>query len=343
MKWFKCSCGAAVYFDNVGCLTCGKALGFLADERKLVALEPTGDGQFTTSEVAGVTYRQCENYAVHGVCNWMVRSDQPHTLCISCRLNEVIPDLSLPENREKWARIEAAKRRLVFTLLGLSLKVVPKLEDPEGLAFDLKANTPSLLVFTGHDNGLITLNIAEADPIQREQARVALNERYRTLLGHLRHESGHYYWDRLIQNSPLLLDFRALFGDEQLDYAEALRLHYESGGRSDWAGNFVSAYATSHPWEDWAETFAHYLHMVDTLETADAFGIRLPGSRLTMLSDSFDVLMNHFVELTVVLNALNRSMGQEDAYPFTIGDGAKAKLAFVHDVIAGQRALLRAA
>jgi len=342
MKQFKCDCGAVVYFDNTVCLACGKILGFAPDLRAIVALSAADDGGFTVAAAHGARYRQCQNYLEHDVCNWLVRADEQHELCLACRLNDVIPDLSLPANREKWARVEAAKRRLVFSLLQLSLPVIPKSENAEiGLAFDIMADAPGMHVFTGHDNGIITLNLAEADPLQREQTRLAMSERYRTLLGHMRHESGHYYWDRLIQGSEHLQKFRELFGDERRDYAEALKAHYESPV-VDWANNFVSAYASSHPWEDWAETFAHYLHMVDTLETAEAFGVRLSKGPLSAEVD-FELLLAQFVELTVVLNALNRSMGQNDAYPFAIVAQVKQKLAFVHEVISAPRAVRAAA
>jgi hypothetical protein len=349
MKSFECSCGASVFFDNTACVACGRKLGFAPEPRELVALEPVS-GEATADDplfVAATTppqkYRQCDNYAREGVCNWLVREDDPNRFCLACRLNATIPDLSIGENRQRWARIEAAKRRLVFTLTGLGLPVVPKLEDPlNGLAFDFKADTPASRVLTGHDGGLITLNVAEADPVLRERARTELNERYRTLLGHFRHESGHYYWDRLIRDSAELGPFRELFGDEQQEYAKALARHYEQGATADWSGNFVSAYASAHPWEDWAETFAHYLHLVDTLETANAFGLRLPGKRPAR-SEGFESLMARFIDLTLVLNALNRSMGLEDADPYTIGDGARAKLAFVHRVIDRNAALERAA
>jgi hypothetical protein len=349
MRGFECSCGASVFFDNTSCVACGKRLGFVLDLRAIVALTPipeepnAPDALFVAAEGSGERYRQCDNYSREAVCNWMVREGDPFRFCLACRLNDTIPDLSLRDNRQRWARVEAAKRRLVFTLTGLGLPVTPKAEDPaNGLAFDFKADTPSLRVSTGHDNGLITLNIAEADPVQRERARTALNERYRTLLGHLRHESGHYYWDRLIRDSEELGPFRELFGDEQQDYAQALGRHYEQGASADWSGKFVSDYASAHPWEDWAETFAHYLHVVDTLETAEAFGIRLPGTKPAK-NEGFERLIAHFIDLSLVLNALNRSMGLDDAYPFELGEGAKAKLAFVHRVIANLEALKRAA
>jgi len=72
---------------------------------------------------------------------------------------------------------------------------------------DVDGCTP---VLTSHCNGLITLNIAEADDAERERRRVKFHEPYRTLLGHLRHEVAHYYWDRLIANSKWLSGFSRL-------------------------------------------------------------------------------------------------------------------------------------
>ena len=164
-----------------------------------------------------------------------------------------------------------------------------------------------------------------------------MNERYRTLLGHFRHEVGHYFWDVLIKDGPELDGFRALFGDEREDYADALRAPLRRWRGGEWGTDFVSAYARAHPWEDWAETWAHYLHMVDTLETAVALGFAAPALAGDAAATPFDRLVTQWMKLAVVLNELNRSMGLEDAYPFQLGDGARKKLAFVHDVVARRR------
>jgi hypothetical protein len=332
MRWFSCDCGARVFFDNTVCLSCGHELGFLPSERRIVALEPREEGRFAAAGVA-VEVRKCKNYAVHGICNWLVDDDDPGTLCLACSLSEVIPNQSDAENWERWFKMEAAKRRLVYSLLGLGLPVVPKSADAaRGLAFEIKSDTASEHVLTGHADGRITLNLAEADPVLRETMRVQMNERYRTLLGHFRHEIGHYYWDLLIRDSSRIEDFRALFGDERRDYGEALAEYYQRKEPLTWSGDFVTKYATAHPWEDWAETFAHYLHIVDTLETAKAFGLAMPLPD-PAAGPAFELLMARFVELALVLNALNRSMGLEDAYPFAIGELAGQKLRFVHDVV----------
>jgi hypothetical protein len=172
-----------------------------------------------------------------------------------------------------------------------------------------------------------------------------MKESYRTLLGHFRHESGHYYWDRLVRDSYRLEEFRELFGDERLDYQNAMSNYYANGPAANWQKVWISAYATMHPWEDFAETWAHYLHMVDTLETANNVDLRISNVEIvspyiatkthTKLDTeiSFSKLYNDWCALTGVINSLNRSMGMDDAYPFVISITALNKLRFVHQVI----------
>jgi hypothetical protein len=330
MRTFTCSCGSRVFFDNSKCLNCGRELGFLPDMGELTAIEPEG-AQY---RAAASVYRKCANYVDLGVCNWMIPASDEKTFCRACRLNNVIPDLSDPKNAALWAEVEKAKRRLVFSLDRLRLPLVSKEEDPEhGLAFDIKADQGSTRVLTGHADGLITLNLGEADAVKRERIREQLKERYRTLLGHFRHEVGHYYWEVLIRDTPALGPYRELFGDEREDYAKALERHYSKGQPPGYDQNFITPYAASHPWEDWAETFAHYLHMRDTLETAQHFGFAsLPAGRMSMVSDS-DALLTEWTELTIALNALNRSMGLPDAYPFAISPKVWEKITFVAQTI----------
>jgi hypothetical protein len=267
----------------------------------------------------------------------------------------VIPDLRQPQHKESWYKIEVAKRRLVYSLLALGCAVRDKIDDPEhGLAYEFLSENRAPgapPVLTGHKDGVITLNIAEADDVERERRRNQLHEPYRTLLGHFRHEVGHYYWDRLIKDSSLINAFRERFGDDREDYAEALKCHYDNGPPADWQQRFVSAYASSHPWEDWAETWAHYLHMTDTLESAAACGLTLrpqrrdeptlkspppaPGERRF---NSFDLLIESWFPLTYVLNNLNRGMGLPDGYPFVLSPGAIEKLRFVHEVLQSEAA-----
>jgi hypothetical protein len=338
MKTFRCVCGGRVFFDNTQCLLCDRELGFLPEAGTLVGLEQATDGVHATPYGP---YKKCENYAARGVCNWLVPADSPETLCRACRLNHVVPDLSNAENLALWAEIEKAKRRLIYTLDQLHLPVVSQRDDPQsGLAFDIKADTAESRVLTGHADGLITLNLGEADTVTREQARVAFKERYRTLLGHFRHEIGHYFWERLVRDGGRLELFREHFGDETRDYAQCLADHYAAPANTEWSDDFITAYASSHPWEDWAETFAHYLLMLDTLDTSREFGfagapspeLNLPGAT------EFDLLVDEWAELVLALNALNRSMGLPDPYPFSISKIVRDKLEIVHRIVREARA-----
>ena len=357
MRNFHCDhCQHQLFFENFACVSCGRQLAYLQDLATIGSLDPTGDGLWTSPlpGAKGRKYRLCANYAEHNVCNWALPEDDDNPLCRSCRLTRVIPDLTRPGNQEAWYRLEVAKRRLVYTLIELGLPLLNKTEDPEhGLAYEFLAdpddpNAPRRL--TGHDGGVITINIGEADDAERERRRLSLHEPYRTLLGHFRHEVGHYYWDRLIADSPRLEDFRAMFGDEREDYAAALERHYQQGPPADWPQRFVSHYASSHPWEDWAETWAHYVHMIDTLETAVACGLALRPRRPDEpaletdphrgLPGSFERIVEDWLPLTFALNNLNRCLGLPDGYPFVLSDAQIAKLRFVHDTIAGTAAAL---
>jgi hypothetical protein len=327
MRVFTCSCGSTIFFHNSECLSCGSHLGFLPDQLSMASFPST---DVETIETPHGLYRRCENYVTEGVCNWMVPAASPEALCQACRLNHVIPNLSDPENRRLWQEVEQAKRRLIYSLLTLQLPILAKTDDPErGLSFDIKQSSGAERVLTGHADGLITLNLDEADAAQREKMRVSLKERYRTLLGHFRHEIGHYYWDRLVADCGRHEEFRSTFGDERADYAAALKAHYSSPPDPAYADQFISHYAASHPWEDFAESFAHYLHMVDTLETAEQYGFAAPVVQELEL----DALMDQWYKLTIALNALNRSMGLPDAYPFAIAPAVKEKLGFVHQLI----------
>jgi len=350
MKTFHCNrCQQLVFFENVLCERCNALLGYLPDVGEISAFEPADDDTWRSLHPAaqGQGYRQCHNYAVENVCNWMIPAGSPDTLCRACQFTSTIPNLTVPENRVYWYRLEVAKRRLLYTLtttLGLSLQ--SRRENPEtGLEFAFLENTPKgKPVMTGHAHGRITLNIAEADDAAREQARTALGEPYRTLLGHFRHEIGHYFFDRLIAGKPMWeAAFRLRFGDERASYAEALQAYYDGGPPADWAQAHISAYAAMHPWEDWAETWAHYLHMVDALDTAVSYGLALLPDHpqepeltdQTPVEDaSFNNLMSRWFPLTYVLNSLNRSLGQPDGYPFTLPQPVVDKLRFVHRVIA---------
>jgi hypothetical protein len=356
MKLFECqNCAQPLYFENTKCECCGMSLGYLPDRETVTALKRRGDAHGDSwqalADRRGV-YRHCAN-AAHGVCNWLVHADSPEQFCSTCRHNRTIPDLSQPGHLEHWRLIEIAKHRLFYTLLRLRLPVRTRAEDPDGLAFDFLADTASPSpstppVMTGHANGVITINLAEADDAERERRRRQMQEPYRTLLGHFRHEIAHYYWGRLVAGTTNIGKFRQIFGDERADYGEALQRYYTSGAVADWAQHFVSAYATAHPWEDFAETWAHYFHMVDTLETAGSFGLAVvpQASRGLTACIDFDAhkadmtrLIDAWIPLTFAANSMNRSMGLPDLYPFVLSPPAIAKLTFVHVCIhAGRQA-----
>ncbi len=347
MKVFHCSnCRHIVFFENTRCVNCGFRLAFVPDLAAVVALEQAPDGLWHTQlgGAAGRHLRLCRNYSEQNVCNWAVPVEDPHALCESCRLTVVIPDLAQEGHREAWFKLEAAKRRLIYSLQALRCPIRGRIEDPErGLAYQfLSDRDADRRVLTGHDSGLITVNITEANDAERERQRLQMHEPYRTLLGHFRHEIGHYYWERLIDDSPRLGSFRALFGDERADYAAALKAHYEQGPPADWAQRFVSSYAASHPWEDWAESWAHYLHMTDMLDTAADCGLSLNPERCdeptlararSGTEQPFERLIADWFPLTYLLNNLNRSMGLADGYPFVLSTPAIDKLRFVHDTI----------
>lgn len=342
MKTFDCVCGNTLYFENTQCLVCERTLGFLPDAMVISALQATGDDRWLAlaPEAHGRHYRRCRNYAEQDACNWMVPVGDPQPWCMACRLNQVIPNLDKPGNRELWIRVEKRKRRLIHDLRHHRLPVVGRdLEPDSGLAFAFLEDDPGGLEFhdrhegsqilTGHANGLITINIAEADDVERERMRVAMNEDQRTLLGHFRHESGHYYWDRLVRGGPYLQRVRELFGDEREDYAGALDRYYREGPRPDWQQTHVSAYASSHPWEDWAECWAHLLLIVDTLETAATIGMAPPGA----ISDDMDERIDHWIKLARRINLLNRSLDQPDPYPFVLTPPVIDKLKLVDEII----------
>jgi hypothetical protein len=349
MKLFQCqNCGQALHFENTRCERCGLSLGYLPHREAITALKaPEGadeaQPQVWRALADDKLYRQCAN-AAYDVCNWLVPAASPESYCAACRHNGVIPDLSLPENVNRWRALEVAKHRLFYTLFQLRLPMETQAENPAGLAFQFLADStpgePKIL--TGHANGVVTINLAEADDAEREHRRQQMGELYRTLLGHFRHEIGHYYWDRLIANGPSLENFRHIFGDERQDYAAALQNYYASGAPADWSERFISGYASSHPWEDFAETWAHYFHMIDTLDTAHAVGLAVsptmpdsPGAVFDFEPRDTDMkrLVEAWVALTFAVNSLNRSMGLLDLYPFVLGPGAVAKLAFIHQLI----------
>ena len=343
MKTFGCShCANTVYFENAECIKCGYALGFDARTLQFAAIEPdkAGGGLYRRVDERNATrVRYCANESL-GVCNWLTDEKDPNALCPACDLNRTIPNLNENGSLTAWGELERAKKRLIYSLLRFKLPFEASASNAGPLAFDFVRDAQ-----TGHLDGVITIDITEADAVERERQRQVFQEPYRSLLGHLRHESGHFYWMVLVEGAGRLDAFRALFGDERQDYAAALAQHHGAGPPGDWQARYVSSYASCHPWEDWAETWAHYLHMVDALDTAEAEGMQPRGAGLSLGSlwpfrtsdvyrkDSFGSLMARWVPLTIALNSLSRSMGHSDFYPFVISAAAEVKLAFVHRLV----------
>jgi len=349
MRTFHCTnCQNLVFFENVVCLNCRFLLAYLPDATEMAALEQDADGTWRRGDKA---YKLCANNLNHQICNWAIPAEDPEDLCRSCRLTHVIPDLTLAGNKEAWHLLEVSKRRLLYTLIELSLPLSRKTAaNPAGVEFEFlnDLTTPNgdlSRVLTGHDNGVITINVAEADDVYREQQRTRQHEPYRTLLGHFRHEIGHYYWDRLIQDSPRLEEFRRLFGDERADYQRALNTHYQNGPPPTWAEDFISAYASTHPWEDWAESWAHVLHMIDALETAESVGVSIkprradepaliiPKRTFSAGGIDFGEMIRAWLSLTYALNNFTRGLGLPDSYPFVLSERVVGKLKFIYETI----------
>jgi hypothetical protein len=332
---FSCPvCAHLVTFESVRCLNCSSRLAY---DARACSLSAIADGEAGDALL-------CVNAGL-AACNWL--APWPAALCASCALTRTRPNDADAEGLAGFASAEAAKRRLLFELNDLGLPVESWLERNGGLAFDLLSSA-QVPVTTGHAGGVITLDLAETDAARREPLRVQLGEPYRTVLGHLRHEIGHYYQPLLVvPGSAEQATMRELFGDERDDYRTALDAHYQSGPPADWQQRFVSAYATMHPWEDWAETFAHYLHIRDTLQTAAAHGVLVAGPAIATADqaplesdpaaaaagDSVAEMLEAWIPLTFALNAISRSMGAPDTYPFVLAPPAMRKLEFVGHMI----------
>jgi hypothetical protein len=321
---FACRCGHLVQFNDKRCRICDDDVGFDPRIFSVVSL---------AAHRAVERLRYCAN-ARWDACNWVIGENDGHALCLGCRPNRFIPDLDDPQNQAAWIALERAKKHLIYQILRLRLPMEATDKAP-ALKFDFVDNA-----LTGHLNGLITVNFNEADPVERERQRRLFGEPHRTLVGHMRHESGHYFWMQLIEHSSRLARFRELFGDERKNYAEALACHHQAGAPPDWRRGHVSAYASAHPWEDWAETWAHYLHMVEALDTAHSMGVRVAGIPKgpfdAYARASFAELIERWLPLTVVMNSMNRALGLEDFYPFVLSDAAREKMAFVHEAIRAQ-------
>lgn len=342
MQRFTCDCGNVLFFGSFKCLKCGGEVGHDPGDRQMVRVRPGGK------------FKRCDNGVKHGVCNWVLPSKAKESLCLACDMNRTIPDLSSSRNLMLWGRMEMAKRRLIYTLLKMDISLPSKRANPQaGLTFDIVSTVSNPTVTTGHLNGVITVNLEEADDTYRQINRQQLGENSRTLLGHFRHESAHYLWQRCLSelawDNPLRLAFRERFGDEWQDYAAALNSHYQKGAPAGWEQQYITGYAASHPWEDWAETWAHYLQIIEGLETSECLGIDIRNLALPLVmlpaeagtlpaglpqnpntDGEFLAWLQRWMCVSTVLNEISHSIGEAPLYPFVIPVRVAQKLRLAH-------------
>lgn len=334
MHVFHCDrCGAILPFDAATCGSCDAIIGYVGDDRRLRVLSPTADPAVFRLDGADQLVWHCLN-AAWG-CNWTVPNEADNTWCRSCQLTRGRPDVGRPDAVAAWVEAEAAKRRLVHQLDGVGLPIVVRSDaNPDGLAFDL-VHLPGEGGITGHLDGVVTLDLTETDEVHRDDLRRRLGEPFRTVIGHLRHEVGHHYWGYLVQPGDGLDEFHDLFGDPELDYAAAIDQYYATA-TADWdATRFISSYATSHPHEDWAETWAHYLHITDALDTAVAHDLVPPDSAGLLIGDhvgalEFGEILDAWRPINRAVSAVAATLGTPPPYPFEPSGRVIDKLSFVH-------------
>lgn len=348
MKIFECDhCANPIFFENNRCEKCGYLTGYSPIDQDILSFDPAFFPM--VSQIDGKLFRYCANKEFD-VCNWLVPVEKEEKFCRACELNQTIPNLSDHKNFQKWQKLEIAKHRLIYQLDRLNLPYFSKLKNrDQGVCFDFLSRSPSHNRMTGHANGVITILLEEADSVHLEKMKSELSEPYRTLIGHFRHEVGHYFWDLLIAKEPEnLQNFRCIFGDERIDYGQALVTYYQSKSGVNWKDNYITQYASSHPWEDWAETWAHYLHIMDMAETAYSFGITIKPKLNEVslqgeihfdpyVTTDFNQIFNAWFPISFAINSLNRSMGIADAYPFVINGAVIKKMKFIHRLLFGMR------
>lgn len=329
MRTFPCCCGNLLFFDSTVCLQCGLDTGLCPACQRVAPLVAGKSGRLQCGHAeCGAALQRCHNYAREQLCNRCLplTADSPETLCDYCSLTAVIPDLAVEGNRDRWHRLERAKQRVLYILdlIGLSFRPTNQPDVPT-LSFEFKADGQQP-VPTGHEQGCITINIREADDVEREKARVQFGEPQRTLVGHFRHELGHYFWDRLVKGRRDK-ECREVFGDERNpSYAEALDRYHANGPIAGWQDNYISAYATMHPWEDFAETFGAYLDMVSVLDTASHFQV----ARCKL--DNLESMIKNYQQVGLIANEFNRDMGLVDLVPEIFVPAVVEKLRFVHSL-----------
>jgi hypothetical protein len=310
VRRFACPrCAATLFFNDDHCLTCGAHILY----------DPGSDWMV---EADGTSAFRCANSFTDERCNWLAL---PDGMCRSCALD--LPESVGPSALRR--PFQEAKRR---TLRQLAQRGIDPATTPLALRFRLLHGTSQAPVTIGHAGGVITLDVAEGDPRRLAEVRTTLGEPYRTPLGHVRHELGHWYWAWRIGGTPAIEQFRALFGDERRPYDQALSAHYATVDDGWWRAHHLSHYASAHPWEDFAESFAHALHLHDTLETAVTYGMVEPPDP----ADA-DAPYAAWGRLSVALNELNRAMGTSDPYPFAPSAPAMEKIRWIADLLDGRR------
>ena len=349
MKVFQCNhCNYPLFFENNKCENCGHLAGYRDYDQQMLTFDPWAASLVADGEQ--LEYKYCKNEQ-YGICNWLLPKHAPNNFCSACQLNRTIANLSVDQNFENWRHLEVAKHRLIYQLQKIGFDLQSKMTSDAGICFDFIAKNDDPDIMTGHADGVITILIREADSTFREQARKELREPYRTLIGHLRHEVGHYFWNLLIRSDfDALQRFRTIFGNEENNYNDALQSYYRNGAPKNWRQYFISEYATSHPWEDWAETWAHYLHIMDMVETAHFFGLEVTDKtisqnlRVTSTFDpytigDFETIVRVCIPISYAVNSINRAMGISDVYPFVITSPVINKMKFIHELLLPKRKL----
>ncbi|TNU74701.1 hypothetical protein FH969_07670 [Miniimonas arenae] len=339
MHHYRCpQCSGLLYSDSLACRSCGTEIGVHPPSQRFLSVQPDG------VERDGTRWFACGNRDQR--CNWLVDVASGDERCTACRMTRRIPEPDDTLAIAKLAKVAKDKRRLLLHLASLGLPITPWYEQPGGLGFDLlssrSGNGP---VRIGHAGGIITIDLAESLDDHRERLRVSLGEPYRTMLGHFRHESGHYYQRVLVETTDWIGECRELFGDERASYADAISRHYSEGAPQGWIQGYISEYATMHPWEDFAETWAHYLHITDTLGVLAEAGVELLADRHPDLlprditprtsyhgRETREMLQDWYW-CSKLLNRANQAMGKGDLYPFGIVAAVARKLDFVHRVV----------
>lgn len=329
MKTYQCRCGNVLFFDSTHCVTCDCDVRMCPACRSVSPIDTGNDGiENCGNRQCAAQLRRCRNDAEHAACNRAIEADDSATHCHYCRFNSVVPDLSVPENLANWRKLEAAKRRVLTVIESLGFPVDSGPDVSPALRFEFKSDAVEP-VSTGHADGCISVNLREADSVEREKARLEFREPQRTLVGHFRHELGHYYWDMLVKTDRLE-KFREMFGDERNPvYESAKQSYYETGPKNGWHEQFVSGYASMHPWEDFAETFGAYIDMVTVLRTARHFKIlNLPNAQ----DNDLPAMLATYAEVGVAANELNRDMGLIDLVPEVFTPPVAEKLNFIHQL-----------